>query len=356
MKKLLFCLVACLSIASLGAFAVTGEQAFLSGFVTTLFMPTDFSAYVPTNNLYAAELLRRVFIGDIQKQLFKANDFFNRAKNDDQYVNSNTVELPHSGANPATEINRALVPATISQRTDAASNYSIEEITTDPTLVRLSEAMRVAYNKRADVIEGHVNTIKERAADRALYAWATGLTVSEGHLIKTTGSTRVPGGPATLTGTGKALAKADFIKAKYIMDKDNIPQANRIALITAAMYQDLLGISEFTDSEKFGTPGLPSGVITKILGFEIYVRSDSVYYNSSDALTAEGAAIAATSRQASLFWQADQVRRAFGNVDVFINERKADYYGDLFSTLVMFGGAPARNDLKGVVALVEDDA
>lgn len=356
MKKFAFYFVAFLSVASLCAFAVTGEQGFLSGFVTTLFMPTDFTAYVPSNNLYASELLRRVFIGDIQKKLFKANDFFNRAKNDDQYVGANTVELPHSGANPSTEVNRAVVPATIGQRADASTNYAIDEITTDPTLVRLSEAMRVAYDKRADVIEAHINTIKERAADRALYAWAAGLTTSEGHLIKTTGATRTPGGPATLTGTGKALVKADFIKAKYIMDKDRIPQQGRIALITAAMFQDILGIAEFTDAEKFGTPGLPSGVITKILGFEIYIRDESVYYNSSDALTAEGAALAATSRQASLFWQQDQVRRAFGNVDVFIEPRKAAYYGDLFSTLLMFGGAPARNDLKGVVALVEDDA
>jgi hypothetical protein len=353
MKNFAFKLVLFLVLFATGLFVATGEMAFLGLAVFALFMPTDFS-FVKSNNLYASELLKRIFIADIQKSLYKDGTFFNRAKNDDQYVATNTVELPHSGAKPATEINRSGA-GTIAARTDASTNYAVDEITTDPVTVKVSEEMRVAYNKRADVIEQHIETIKERAGDRALYAWAAGLTVGNQHLIKTTGSTRTPGGPATLTGTGKALTKADFISAKRIFDVDNIPQNGRCVSITAAMYADILGISEFTDAEKFGTPGLPSGVVSKILGFDVYVRSESVMYNNSDALKAEGAVVAVTDRQASLFWQEQQVRRAFGGMNVFINEGVAELYGDVFSAMVMFGGAPSRNDIKGVVALVEDD-
>jgi hypothetical protein len=316
-----------------------------------------------------AELAKRVFLSDIQPQLFASGSFMARAINDDQYVNVNSVELPHSGTIPNVAVNRASVPATISQRSDSATNYLLEELTTDPTVIQMSEALIVNYDKRASVLDQQMKALKLKAANRLLQKWGAGTDAA--HTLSTTGSTRAtysPGG--VLTGVRKALTVNDMTRVRQLFMTDDVLTDNvslqGVAVIPASMYTDLLQLPQFTQYYQYGvnTQPLMEGVVGKAFGFDFYVRSQVNYMANAGTTGANlkiegafGAAItlAATDQPAAVFYHPDYVRKAMGDIKVFINEDQAAYYGSLFSMAVRFGGLQARNDSKGVVTLIESN-
>lgn len=307
-------------------------------------------------NLGAAELLVRQFTSEIRPKLFPSSSFLSRAINDDAFVNGDSVQLAHSGTIPNVTVNRSSLPATIARRTDAATEYPLEELTTDPTLLGMSEALTVAYNKRSSILDQHAKQINTKAADRALYKWAAGATGN--HILKATGATRTASGPSQ-TGTRTSFNAADFRAVRTLFFSDDVVTENTdvqgIAVLTPAMYADLLAISEVTDASKYGRASLPSGVIDRLLGFDIYIRSRVIVYDTADALKAEGAAAVATDQDAALFYHPDYVRRAVGATHIFVNAGVAEYYGDIFSALQRFGALAARNDNKGIVTLMESN-
>lgn len=315
-----------------------------------------------------AELLTRLFLSEIQPKLFPGNTFLARAKNDDAYVNYNTVELAHSGTIPNATVDRVMLPATVSKRTDAATDYSLEELTTDPTLLGYSEELIINYNKRQDILEQHANSINTLAADRALYKWAAGAGTfgsTNIHVIKSTGVTdggaavtRTAAGPAQ-TGTRNAFGKADLLKVRQAFFKDDVINTNTdpmlVGVLTPDQYSDLTGLPNVAEAQKYGRAIFPTGVVDRILGIDIYVRSRVIVMDNSDALKTQGAAGATTDQDAALFWHPNFVRRAVGAINPFVRLKDPLYYGDVFDMLVRFGAAPVRNDNKGVVILMEDN-
>lgn len=302
----------------------------------------------------AAELLKRHFHSEIQPLLYPSFGFLSRAINDDAFVNVNSVELPHSGTIPATTIDRSSFPATIAQRTDTPTQYILQEISTDPThLQTVTEGKIIAYDKRRSILMQHADTIMARSANLALYGWAGGAA----NYIASTGSARAAGG-AGQTGNRNAFAKADLLQVKTQFHKDDVipdnSPINGVAVLTPQQYDDIIADSEFTDADRFGRPGLPQGVVDRILGFDIYIRSSVVLLNNSDVLKAEAAAAAATDQDAALFYAPNMVRRAKGSTTVFINVGVAEMYGDIMSMAQRFGASPARNDNKGTYIIYED--
>jgi hypothetical protein len=278
-----------------------------------------------------------------------------RALNDDAFVNNNTVELPHAGDLPEVQVNRTVLPATINKREDQATNYLLEELTTDPTLIQDSEALILAYDKRASILNQQASQIRTKAGDRALYKWAAGAV----NYQATTGAARPAGGPAQ-TGNRKALTIADILAVQQRFFADNVvpelEEVNGVAVIPPRMYSDLLAIPQFTDADKYGRSNIPSGVMRRAFGFDWYVRSSVTVLNGSDQLKAEGAAGAADDQDAAVFYSPQYVRRAYGAIKVFIDNDKPEYYGSVFSAMLRFGAQVARNDNKGVYLLFEDNA
>ena len=301
----------------------------------------------------AAELLKRLFTSEIQPQLFPGGSWLSRSMNDDQYVNVNTVELAHSGTLPSVKVDRVVLPAGIGKRTDVPTNYQLKELTTDPTLLQDSEALVVAYGKRASILDQHIKMQREKMQNLALYAWAAGAATYRA----STGTGRAAGGPSQ-SGNRKAFTMADIAAVQQRFYSDNInPEleaVNGVAILTPRQYGDLLGIAQFTDADKYGSSNIPSGVVKRALGFDFYVRSSVVVLNSSDALKAEDAAAASGDQDAAIFYSPDYVRRAVGAIKTYVDEDKPEYYGSIFSTMVRFGAIAARNDNKGVYLLFED--
>lgn len=295
----------------------------------------------------AAELLTRLFLDEITPQLFPDNTFLSFARNDDAFVNNNSVELPHSGTIPAVEVDRSTLPATIAKRTDAATQYILAELTTDPTLIQDSEELIRAYNKRASVLDQHVKKINEKGSNLALYAWAAdGISV-----VPTTGTARATSSPSA-TGTRKALTAKDVLDAAALLNQQDVPTMGRKIIVPADMYADMLAIDEFTRADAFGTSNIPTGMIGRVYGMDVFMRSAVTVYTDT-TIKAEGATGLAADNQGAIVWHEDYVRRAKGGTKVYIDNDKPEYYGSIFSAMQRFGALRARNDDKGVVAIVE---
>lgn len=306
----------------------------------------------------AAELLKRQFTKEIQPKLFPGNSFLSRALNDDIYVNGDSVQLAHSGTIPAVQVNRTVLPAPIAKRTDAPTEYLLEELTSDPTLLQYSEELTINYAKRASILDQHAKSINTKAADRSLNKWAAGADAAR--IIPSTGSARVAGNSlGSQTGNRKAFTEADILNIQRLFFADDIVNElgdiQGVAVITPRQYSDLIALDSFKRADAYGQSNIPNGVVRRAYGFDFYVRSRVNTLTSGDALKAEGAVAAATDQDAALFYSPEYVRRASGVIQPFLDLDKPEYYGSIFSMLVRFGAQVARNDNKGVYILFEDN-
>lgn len=303
-------------------------------------------------------LQHEVWITDIKDQLFKPNPFMNRATNHSMYVNYKTVHVPQSGTAQTVKANRSVLPATISQRTDTELTYSLNEYTSDPILLTNIEELQINYDKRASVLNQTNMKLSEVVANKSLYAWAPS---GSSRQVRTTGSASANYNPhSTATGTRKAITLADLASARAILDNDNVPLEGRVLVMTANMYNnEFLAISNVQQYLSYGQAVLPTGVVNKIFGFDIMIRPTVLLYDNTGtpvikSVDDEGEPTFATSdNAAALVYHPNFVAHALGDIKVFADEDKPEYYGSIFSSLVMHGASKLRTDQKGVVAIIQ---
>jgi hypothetical protein len=302
-------------------------------------------------------LQKEVWIQDIQENLYQGNEFLTRSVDDSGYISSKTVHLPQSGALASITVNRSSLPASIAQRTDTELTYSMSEFTIDPTLITDIDSLQVSYDKRMSVLRDHLNGLQDAVASTTLYAWAPSGTASR--VVSTTGaSSSTALAPAVVAGR-KAITLADIANARAILDKDNVPQTGRILVIPSDMYNgQILAIDNLMIAQNYGSANLPTGVVKQIYGFDIYIRPAVLVYDNAQTLktlnsNGVAASPAATDMLAALAYHPNYVSKALGSIKAFANEDKAEYYGSIFSALVMHGAKYRRTDLKGVVSIIQ---
>lgn len=297
---------------------------------------------------------KEIWTADIAANIYPTNTFIVRSKDDTMYVDNKTVHLPQSGTQPTVEKNRSTFPGTASQRTDITLDYNIDAYSTDPMHLLDTDEIEVSYDKRQSIISDHTDALNTTIADWMLVNWAP--TVGS-RIFRTSGDARPAGAPSA-TGDRKKVTLDDFLQAKRKLDKDDVPSEGRVVVMPADMYNDLLALDAIISADKLGNAALPSGVVGRIFGFDIYIRSRVLVFNNAATPVVKnpGVAGAATDNEAALFYHPNFVRRALGAVKLFADEDNPLYYGDIFSAEVRAGGTKARTDSKGVVALVESAA
>lgn len=298
----------------------------------------------------AAELLKRAFSADLSKNLFPANEFYKMSKNDSAFVDADSVQLPHVGTIPAVAVDRA-DKGTATKRTDTPSEYKLKEFSTDPTWLQYSEALLVSYDKRSSILEEHVKALNTAVAEYMASAWGGSDNVVK---LRTSGADRPVSAVPSGTGTRKRLALADIQAAAKALNEGNIPQEGRYAVITPAMMDDMLQITEVKSSDFNRVQPLVEGTVGRFLGFDFFVRSKVNIFTTGATIRPYGeTTAAATDCAGAIFWQKDFVRHANGTSKVFLNVDDAELYGSKMSAVTRAGGLAARKDGLGVVNMVE---
>lgn len=307
-------------------------------------------------------LQKEIWISDIESNLYANNAFLNViGKDDSAYVSYKTVHLPQAGSKPTVVIDRASLPAAITQRTDADLTYNLKEFTTNPILIQDTEAVQVSYNKRQDVLSDHIKQLSSSVANNALYSWAAS---GSGRIVRTSGSAVSGALAPSATSTRKAITLQDLQDARTILASDDINQDEEFYLVMpASMYwSQFVGIDKISKFLEFGanTPVLPTGVVNRILGMNIVIRSSVVVYDNtgtpvikstgSDGLPSSPAT---SDNMGCILTSKYAVRKATGSVSVFDNMGDPTFYGDVFSALVLHGAAKARTNQEGIVSIVQ---
>lgn len=302
---------------------------------------------------------REQWLADIQENLFKDNAIINRAVNHDGFVNYKTVHVPQAGANPTITKNLGSFPATITQRTDSELTYSMDTYYVEPIHIEAGqETAFLSYEKRMSVLNQNIATLEEALVNNALYKWApSGST----RLVRTTGTGTTNALAPSATGNRNAITLADILSAKAILDAENVPASGRILLLPSSMYNaQLLAIADVYQAQSYGLSALPSGVVTRIHGFDVMIRSTVVVYDNTGTpvIKAVGdngvpSSPASTDNLGALAYHPSFVAKAMGNTEVMINEGVAEYYGSIVSAFQLFGASKMRTSQVGVVAIVQ---
>lgn len=298
---------------------------------------------------------REIWEDHIEGNLFKNNEFLLASADAGTFVlEGKVVHIPQAGAAPGVTKNRTSVPADVTQRTDTDVTYTLDEFSTDPILIPNADTMELSYNKRESVLAESEAALRQSIAESMLVTWAPS---AAGNLIRTTGGTVVTH-VATTTGNRKKFTVADLKLAQLKMNQQNIPVDNRYALLSADMYQQLSDDLSNTDYRDFSIAyDAKNGVIGKLFGFNIMLRSSVLVYSnaSTPVVRTGGAATAVTDNDAVLCWHEHALERAVGSINFFEKIGDPLYYGDVYSISMFMGGRKRRTDEKGVIAIVQDN-
>nr|WP_298660652.1 phage capsid protein [uncultured Flavobacterium sp.] len=304
-------------------------------------------------------LERELWIDDIQPNLFQGIEFATYSKDHSSYIYNKTVHIPQAGSIPNVVKSRTVLPAPIGSRTDTELTYQILDYSTDPIVVSDLETMQISYDKRQEIMGEHISKLKDRIGRQVAFDWAVSGASDAARIIRTTGAAGTTLAPGA-TGTRKKLTKQDLSNLKLVFDRDLVPQDERYILMDHGMYLELLELDAFTSSFFVGQVVLPNAVINKLYGFNILTYSFPIIYDNAATpvkktlIDNTGFPVAAaTDNLACIAWSKYSVSRALGPIDVFMNPRLAEYYGDLMSALVFFGSTILRSDKKGVGAIVQ---
>jgi hypothetical protein len=300
-----------------------------------------------------------VWVKDIAENLYPANEFYLRSRDDSAFLEGNKIKLPQAGSGPNVEMDRSVLPATGIRRTDTVKEYDIHEFTSDPDILTLTDALEVSYDKRASILFNHLQTLRTKIADMFAVEWSPSLAAN---MVRTTGSSRAAYGSGQ-TGNRKKVTRADIGEMARLRARMDYGSQGWLMLVPADLMADIRGIDEFMTADKIGSANLIEGAVGRLFGFDIMERSRAGLYDNTGTPVkkALGASMAAADNLGIIAWHPSAVRRALGTdgnngIQVFIKEKDPLYYGDVFSAQVNAGGASARTDQKGTIALIEAHA
>lgn len=315
--------------------------------VLTLALPVK---HLRVNELYAVTPVK-VWQNYIIEKLRRANDWLMRSSDATAKVlGGSTVYIPQAGADPTVEVDSTSYPGTPVVRTDSDVNYALNIFRTVPHAIPWAELQDISYAKLDSVLGAHYNTLMEAIGDKMLVNWAA--TVA-GKQVRTTGAD--VDGVGNQTGTRKGFSHKDLQRAMILMNVANVSKQGRVAVIDDNMYEyfyDEMSDKQWNAYNQFANN--ETGQIGRLHSFDIYSRSAVLNYaTAATSPNAYAATQLATDNLACLCWHPDFVERAQGEIKRFINPDRAEWYGDVTSSIVKFGGRKKREDANGVISIIQ---
>lgn len=308
---------------------------------------------------------KEIWTKDIIENLFKNNEFAELAFNADQYVlDGKVVHIPMAGAPSTVKKNVNAFPVNAVKRTDSDILYAIDTYYSTPRHIERIEQYELSYDKRQSAMGEDQAALIQAAMDGLLYRWsrkgdgtADGLTA--GNYVLTVGANTAVDLVSGAAGIRKTFSKDTVGVIKKRFDAANINPNGRVALLTAFHYQQFIdSLSDAAQTNFYRSADMQKGIVGSYLGFTFMMRSTVQRWRKTGLVwapvdeQADDYAENENDSAASLFYQKDCLERAKGNVDIFDNQNRAEYYGDIYSMELRLGGRQRRP--AGVVSVIED--
>lgn len=247
--KVLFCILALLTVGLLEVFGFAGAAVAVPGFVA-----------LPVKD----ELAEREMI----KQFRHEGTWLAEIPIKNQWVNNDVIKIPVQGLAPKVLINNMVYPILSNEREDGQVVLALNKYDTENTDVTDDELYALPYEKVNDVQQQHRETLEDKTMEHALYSMAPDEDSAKTPVLETTGSA---------DGSRKRLSANDLINAKKKLDKMNVPKQGRILVLQPDHVADLL-IEDLTFKTRFQNAN--SGAIAdNYYGFKVYEATYPPKYN-----------------------------------------------------------------------------
>jgi hypothetical protein len=305
-------------------------------------------------------LNKELWLGTIEEQLFKNDEFLNIVGQDHSaYVNNRTVHIPQAGSNPTISKNLTVFPAPIGTRNDVDLSYNIDLFYSQPIRIGIDETQYLSYDKRMSVLSSHLKKMRNVIGNNTLYSWAASGSSTQ---VRTSGAVSATALSPGATGTRKVPKLQDFYDASAILDAQDLnPADKRYAIIPSAMYWQLLADTNISKYLEWGGSAVaPEGKVPMLAGITLLKRASVVVFDNTGTpviktVNDEGtpSTTATSDNMAISVISESYVTKAVGNIDVYTLENDPSYYGNILSVTVAQGAAKMKTNQEGIVQIIQ---
>ena len=277
---------------------------------------------------------KQIWISMLMEGFYPSRTFLARSVDMTAMVEYNKINLAEAGVDPEVLVDNTTFPVPTASRSDTALELPLHTFDTKNTVVRNVEAMELAYDKMESVVRQHRNTLQAKTAAFAANNWAPQTNKELTPVRKTSGNTNKQG--------LVALSFQDILDMDAWFRSKDIDPSTMVAVLNPYHLADLMA-----EDMKLYKEMLTGN---KIFGFDLYTFSQLPYYNASTgAKVAFGTAAQNTDTQCSLFYCANEVMRADGDIDVFARYKDPEQRGDVIGFQKRFTALPIRNKYQAAI-------
>lgn len=277
---------------------------------------------------------KQIWISMLMEGFYPNRTFLDRSVDMTAMVEYNKINLSEAGVDPEVLVDNTTFPVPTASRSDTALELPLHTFDTKNTVVRNVEAMELAYDKMESVVRQHRNTLQAKTAAFAANNWAPQTNKELTPVRSTNGNPNKQG--------LKALSFQDILDMDAWFRSKDIDPSTMVAVLNPYHLADLMA-----EDMKLYKEMLTGN---KIFGFDLYTFSQLPYYNASTgAKVAFGTAAQNTDTQCSLFYCANEVMRADGDIDVFARYKDPEQRGDVIGFQKRFTALPIRNKYQAAI-------
>ncbi len=285
-------------------------------------------------NILYVGLSKEIWLPDLMEGFYQNTSFLSRTRDMSAFVDNDKINLAEAGVNPNVLINNTTYPIPVSQRADAHISLELDTYDTENTVIRNLEIAELSYDKRASILYGHKQALLHKFAQKAAHAYAPNANGEFTPILAASGDNN---------GTGvKRLTFEDVLALMVRYNDIDLPTEGRILVLSPQHEADLI----LQDKQLY------KAVMDSknLFGFEVFVYSKLAKFNRTTGVkVAFGAAPAATDTISSLAYQANEVMRAQGSLDMFAELKTATERGDVLGFQMRALALPIRNKSMGAI-------
>nr|DAK78873.1 MAG TPA: Major capsid protein [Caudoviricetes sp.] len=292
-----------------------------------------------------------LWLPKLQENFFPDDSFVSKSLDDSAFIEAHRVHIPNSGTPSKVEKDRSVFPASIGTREDHEVTYDLHIFSVDPARVHKMSDVELSYDKRMSMINNNRSELQRVAHNDILESWAKAYS----SVVRTSGSLEPAHTYNGATGKRKQVTASDVLKLKTIFDKQLLPAEGRYLLLDVDMYNAFL--ESLTEGNKLAfqaSADAQRGILGRLYGFGVMSRAQVLRVKSdAETILFGKEAHEPTELAAGLAWQESCVSRAKGGMNLYLEESKAEWYGDVFSLDMRAGGGHRRFDKAGIALLVQ---
>ena len=360
------------------AFLIGGTVAFVTG-MGAWEISTGIILIGATYNLFAKpergvacmSLQREVWGDHIQENLYEDEKFLNHFSKpeDGSTVNDSRgmpriVHISQLGAKGNVVKNRQSVPAQVSKQALTDIVYLLNSFSTDPKLIKWSEEKQLSPQYRNAVMGDDRSNLSSEIAEDMLYSVVTSPSIvapayssssivgsTAGVQLLTTGADGTANDP-TGTAVRKILTRSDFQRMRSaFVTKKAWSEGRMYALVDADSLVEAFPANDIitaTYAQNLTEEERREGVIMKVSGWKIIERGSVLTAATGGAIKVPGEALVNTDDKVSVFWNETKAEHQISGTEFFMEEKKPEYYGDIYSMETFAGGRAVREDYAGI--------